>query len=567
VSGRSKDQDLIDELAAWLNTPEPSLVETNGHATSTSPVSDDVIIEKCRGAGNAAKFADLFDHGDVHTHHGGDDSVADLALASMLSFYTQDEAQLERLFSSSALGRREKWLRRDDYRKRTIRKALSNLGEIYHWPGKLGDGASSRSRSLGNKVMSNDPKRSIRAVSFRGRASPGPREWIVEKAVCRGHAASWYGEGGIAKSMLAAHMAIHIAADGVDYWAGLRVQTVPVIYGDFELDEDEHLRRAQQLSCGMGLSDVPTKFHYLSLAGLPADEAFAAAAEECQRLRAGLFIVDSVGYALDGDSELARDVLRFHKDCVQPIRDAGATPLLIDHQAKVIKGEKYADKQEFGSVYKTNTVRSSFQIRGGWDGDELTTTFTHKKTNFGPKVEDFSLLLRFGRERISIERLDTPVRDPDREPSKKEQVYAAVEELGEATAEAVHAATEINLQTVRNAISELVGESKLVDTGEKDGRSRIVITRSRTTQGTGTGANQDSEPPRLSEGASYQTVSSLFANPPTWLVTQLGVYRSNPAQHLKPLCAAVAAVVLEDGARGDEVREEVERILEEDTQG
>jgi hypothetical protein len=64
-----------------------------------------------------------------------------------------------------------------------------------------------------------------------------------------------------------------------------------------------------------------------------------------------------------------------------------------------------------------------------------------------------------------------------------------------------------------------------------------------------------------------QTVSSLFANPPTWLVTPLGVYWSNPAQHLKPLCAAVAAVVLEDGARGDEVREEVERILVEDTQG
>jgi hypothetical protein len=59
-----------------------------------------------------------------------------------------------------------------------------------------------------------------------------------------------------------------------------------------------------------------------------------------------------------------------------------------------------------------------------------------------------------------------------------------------------------------------------------------------------------------------RTVAGLFANPPGWLVTQLGVYRTNPAQHLKPLCAAVAAVVLEDGARRDEVREEVEKELE-----
>jgi hypothetical protein len=579
VSGRSKDQDLIDELAAWMQAPDPKTAKTNGHTTPTttsgSTPPDEAIIEKCRAAQNAVKFSDLFDHGDVHAYHGGDDSAADLALASMLAFYTQDVAQLERLISSSALGRREKWLRRDDYRKRTIRQALSNLGEVYHWPSEAGkayerrNGVRSRSRSLGNKVMSNDPKRSIRAVSFRGREKPGPREWIVENAVCRGHAASWYGEGGIAKSLLAAHMGIHIAADGVDYWAGLRVQTVPVIYGDFELDEDEHLRRAQELSCGMGLSDVPTKFHYLSLAGLPADEAFAAAAEECEWLKAGVFIVDSVGYALDGDSELARDVLRFHKNCVQPIRDAGATPFLIDHQAKVIKGEKYSDKQEFGSVYKTNTVRSSFQIRGGWDGNELTATFTHKKTNFGPKVEDFSLLLRFDRERISVELLDTPVRDPDREPSKKEQVYAAVEELGQGTAEAIHTATEINLQTVRNAISELVNEGLLVDTGEKDGRSRIVIPHSRTTQGTGTGTNFSQESPRLGEAAvgaddtGYPTVGALFANQPGWLSTQLKVYRENPEKHIKPLCAAVAAVVLGDGARGDEVREEVERILEE----
>jgi hypothetical protein len=41
----------------------------------------------------------------------------------------------------------------------------------------------------------------------------------------------------------------------------------------------------------------------------------------------------------------------------------------------------------------------------------------------------------------------------------------------------------------------------------------------------------------------------------------LGEYREDPEKHLAPLCAAVAAVVLGDGARGDEVREEVEREL------
>jgi hypothetical protein len=57
------------------------------------------------------------------------------------------------------------------------------------------------------------------------------------------------------------------------------------------------------------------------------------------------------------------------------------------------------------------------------------------------------------------------------------------------------------------------------------------------------------------------TVTGLFTNPPEWLTRQLAVYRAAPHRHIKPLCAAVAAVVLEDGTRGDEVREEVEKAL------
>jgi hypothetical protein len=202
-------------------------------------------------------------------------------------------------------------------------------------------------------------------------------------------------------------------------------------------------------------------------------------------------------------------VLRFHRDCVQPIRDAGATPFLIDHQAKVIKGEKYSDKQEFGSVYKTNAVRSSFQIRGSWDGNELTTTFSHKKTNFGPKVGDFSLKLVFGTGKIEVSRLADAVPNPDKQPSKKERVCEAVEELGRATAEEVHQATGINLQTVRNAISELIAEGALADTGDKAGRSRIVVTHSHTTKGTGTTAEPLSSDLEPGESATLEQLRRI----------------------------------------------------------
>src|SRR5687768_4290395 len=109
-----------------MQAPDGETVQTNGHARASDP-TDEMVIQKCRAADNAAKFADLFDHGDVDLYHHRDASRADLSLLGILTFYTQEEAQLERLFSASALGRREKWRRRADYRRRTITRALANL--------------------------------------------------------------------------------------------------------------------------------------------------------------------------------------------------------------------------------------------------------------------------------------------------------------------------------------------------------------------------------------------------------------------------------------------------------
>ena len=48
-------------------------------------------------------------------------------------------------------------------------------------------------------------------------------------------------------------------------------------------------------------------------------------------------------------------------------------------------------------------------------------------------------------------------------------------EMKRATAEGVAQRTGLNLKTVLNAISEHLAEGALVDTGKKEGRSRIVI--------------------------------------------------------------------------------------------
>jgi hypothetical protein len=491
---QTPDQQAINDLIQRLRPKQaPKNAQSNGHATDPPGVSrpsDSEVLEKLFGEAGGQKWREVYG-GNWGTYYDSQSS-ADAAIAHKLAFWTDRDAdQVERIMQGSGLVR-DKWNSRrggSTWLGDEIARAIENTPEGYEWKKP-----HSRSHSLGSTGMRNeenhDLKQSIQALSFSGREKPGPRGWIVDNTIWEGHATSWFGEGGVAKSLLALHLGLTVAESSRSYWMAFAVKTVPVLYLDFELDADEQHRRALDLAAGMQLKAIPENFYYLSVAMMPPVQAFMLAAEECRRLGIGLVIVDSVGFALGGDSESAKDVLDFYRACIQPLKDAGASPLLIDHQAKIIKGEKYSDKQAFGSVYKTNAVRSSFQIRGDHEQSEITATFTHKKNNFGWKEKDFSLKVAFGKEKITVERLEEAVPNPDREPSKKDLVLRAVEELGRATAETVARHTGIDLKTVQNAFTELLRVGALGDTGTKQGRYRVVIPHSQPTKGTGTGTSE-----------------------------------------------------------------------------
>ncbi len=112
---------------------EPGAVSASESKEDIPPsvLSDAEIMEKARAAANSAKFIALYDNGDL-TAYNSDESAADMALLNILSFWTdKDPAQMERLFSQSALGRREKWQERADYRERTITRAIADCREVY----------------------------------------------------------------------------------------------------------------------------------------------------------------------------------------------------------------------------------------------------------------------------------------------------------------------------------------------------------------------------------------------------------------------------------------------------
>ena len=556
-----KGQDLIDEIAAWMSKAEPDTeaVQTNGHARPRPPSmpTDEMVIEKCHAAKNAAKFEALFGRGDVHAHHGGDDSGADLSLLDILAFWTQDEEQLERLFSSSALGRRAKWRNRDDYRKRTIRRALVDLGEAYDWSRNNGGTAARPLKRGAASAAAGEASPKLNLVRFVGRPVPVAREFIVPDLIPRHHPTTLYGWGGTAKSLIAVLLSMSVAGGREKFFGrGIAVHG-PVMYIDFELDADEQHRRVMQLAAGMNMK-VPEDLLYVSTLGVRTHEAVDFALSACEEHKAVMVVLDSLGPAMVGDMAAAKDVIEFHNRYIAPFKAVGATPLLVDHQARQQAGEGYQSKGAFGSAYKEHLSRSLIQVEAGNRSAELGTLnvrLRHKKTNFGALADPFDVSLSFSDEMIVASTRDLTPADLAQEATlnAEDRVVAALED-GPAYPDEIAETTGLVRGTIKNKITALKRAGRVETTGEIRSQMeqvKLVAPRHRPIKGSAASATPDSS-----------TVAGLFADPPVWLVRQLKVYREDPRRHIGPLCAVVAAEVFGDGRHGDEVREEVERELE-----
>lgn len=120
-------QQELNHLHASIFPPVQKANGGNGHHSPVD-LADTELIQKAMAAANGAAFLRLW-QGDTSSYDG-DDSRADLALCSMLAFWTGNNAnRIDSLFRQSKLYR-EKW-ERQDYREGTIKKAVEGNHETY----------------------------------------------------------------------------------------------------------------------------------------------------------------------------------------------------------------------------------------------------------------------------------------------------------------------------------------------------------------------------------------------------------------------------------------------------
>jgi hypothetical protein len=451
----------------------------NGHASTNghrSELTDEEVIELARGAKNAAKFEPLWS-GEVSGYPSH--SEADQALISLLAFYTQDEGQLDSLYRKLALCR-EKWLKRPDYRRMTIERALSNLTETY---APSDDGARMVGGNGHRKIPSPSPSlykgegrgRKPKAVRFTEMEVPGPRHYLLKDLVLAAYVTLLYGDGGVAKSLLALALALAVAGDS-GTWLGRQAESCPVLYVDFELDAEEQARRVHQLCHGQGVDTPPENLLYMSALGHPAGEAFSAALEACKEHGVGLMVVDSLGPALQGDAEAARDIIGFFQKSIEPFRVEGIAILIIDHQSRLQAGQSYQSKGAFGSVFKTNLARSVIQAQATERGEgTLTVRLRQKKHNFGPLAEPFGVKLSFTEETISLEAVELDASELAEEATLNatDRVKLALEG-GPAYPWEIAEQTGLAIKTVKNVLTGLRKQEVVEPTGEVENRTERV---------------------------------------------------------------------------------------------
>ncbi len=121
----------LNQLYTQLCEKQPRSPVTQVPKAPTLPVDldDTQLIQKMFNSSGDKAIEALW-HGDTSAYND-DESSADLALLSHLAWWTNgDSHRMERLFGQSMLAAREKW-RRDDYRQRTMAKALEGFAGGY----------------------------------------------------------------------------------------------------------------------------------------------------------------------------------------------------------------------------------------------------------------------------------------------------------------------------------------------------------------------------------------------------------------------------------------------------
>lgn len=218
--------------------------------------------------------------------------------------------------------------------------------------------------------------------------------YLVDPLLPYGKPTILFGDGGVGKSFFAIAMAVSLVSGRTVIEGFTPRGQMAATYLDWETDADDIDERVKAVCAGIGIAPVSIRYR-------PASRPLADSIEAVARQMAeepGLLIVDSVGLAQGMSSEgsdAADSALRFFA----ALRAVGSTSLSIDHVAKTGAGQPGGAGKPYGSTYKTNIARSTWELRQARTPDQDGTVHLglfHRKANTMAKHRPIGLAMTFG---------------------------------------------------------------------------------------------------------------------------------------------------------------------------
>lgn len=290
--------------------------------------------------------------------------------------------------------------------------------------------------------------------------TPPGQQWMVEPLVLKNRPALLFGPGGVGKSLVALTCGLSVAT-GREIIPGI-VPTgpAPVLYLDWETDGPVINDRIQAIARGHGFK--PENMFYRRCVRPLADDAEDLSMIVAER-KIVLVIIDSAAYAQGTQGEYGdanEAVLRMH----EAIRIIGVTSLIVDHINKTDAKAKGGAATPYGSVYKTNAARISWEVRKAPSVNGMSISLHQAKSNDTAQLEPIGIDLDW--QDYSIVFSKGEVDDGSTTVTHEGDTASAIRELlsdgeGMDSAAICRALSNINPATIRSTLSRMVLRSEL----------------------------------------------------------------------------------------------------------
>lgn len=228
--------------------------------------------------------------------------------------------------------------------------------------------------------------------------TPPNDRWCVEPLVMKGRPALLFGPGGVGKSLIALTCGLSVAYGREIIPSVPPAVRGPVLYLDWETTKDVINDRIQSIASGHNFQPTPKTFYYrhcIRPLATDAEELSAVVAEK----GIVLVIVDSSAYAMGAQGEYGdanESILRMH----EALRIIGVTSLIVDHVNKTDAKAKGGAATPYGSAYKTNAARVSWEVRKEPSAEGLRLSLYHSKSNDTALLPPIGISLDWGPDSI-----------------------------------------------------------------------------------------------------------------------------------------------------------------------